>query len=149
MGYQNGVSQNMYLVSQSLEMCIFGCHFCLKSNYIWSEKAEILICCEELLYKVWRHLPTLEKSWDFKFSKSSLEFLRIHIRLTPLLEYAVEQYLWSDSLIAVSSLVSNKDSGLVEQLLEPEMYLCLYGFFKFNFGIQYELILIFRNVESI
>jgi hypothetical protein len=44
----------------------------------------------------------LEKLWDFKFSKSSLEFLRIHI-----LEYAVEQYVWSDSLIAVSSLVSN------------------------------------------
>jgi hypothetical protein len=45
--------------------------------------------------------------------------LRIHIWLTPLLEYAVEQYLWSDSLIAVSSLVSSKDSGLAEHLLEP------------------------------
>jgi hypothetical protein len=59
-----------------------------------------------------------KKTWDFKFSKSSFEFLRIHIWLTPLLEYAVEQYLRSDSLIAVSSLVSNKDSGLVEHLLE-------------------------------
>jgi hypothetical protein len=45
--------------------------------------------------------------------------------LTPLLEYAVEQYLWSDSFIAVSSLVCNKDNGLVEHLLEPAMYLCL------------------------
>jgi hypothetical protein len=69
-------------------------------------------------------LSILEKSWDFKFCKSSLEFLRIHIWLTPLLEYAVEQNLWSDSLIAVSSLVSNKDNGLVENLLEPAMYLC-------------------------
>jgi hypothetical protein len=64
-------------------------------------------------------LSILEKSWDFKFSKSSFEFLRIHIWLIPLLEYAMEQYFWSDSLIAVSSLVSNKDSGLVEHLLEP------------------------------
>jgi hypothetical protein len=62
-------------------------------------------------------LSILEKSWDFKFSKSSLEFLRIHIWMTP-------QYFWSDSLIAVSSLVSNKDSGLVEHLLEPAMCLC-------------------------
>jgi hypothetical protein len=49
--------------------------------------------------------------------------LRIHIWLTQLLVYVVEQYLWSDSLIVVSSLVSNKDSGLVEHLLEPAMYL--------------------------
>jgi hypothetical protein len=70
-------------------------------------------------------LSILEKLWDFKFYKSYLEFLRIHIWLTSLLEYAVEHYLWSDSLIAISSLVSNKDSGLVEHLLEPAMYLCL------------------------
>ena len=66
----------------------------------------------------------LEKSRDLKFSKSSLEFLRIHIWLTPLLEYVVKHYLWSDSLTAVSSLVSSKDRGLVEHLLEPAMYLC-------------------------
>jgi hypothetical protein len=70
-------------------------------------------------------MSVLEKPCDFKFSKSSLEFLEIHIWLTPLLEYAVEQCLWSDSLIAVSSLVSNKDSGLVEHLLEPAIHLCL------------------------
>jgi hypothetical protein len=38
-------------------------------------------------------LSILEKSWDFKFFKSSLEFLKIHILLTPFLEYAMEQYL--------------------------------------------------------
>jgi Leucine-rich repeat (LRR) protein len=70
-------------------------------------------------------LSILEKSQDLKFSKSSFEVLRIHIWLTPLLEYAVEQYLWSDSLIVVSSLVSNKDSGLVEHLLEPAIYICI------------------------
>jgi hypothetical protein len=70
-------------------------------------------------------LSILEKLRDFKFSKSSLEFLRIHTWLTPFLEYAVKQYLWSDSLIAVSSLVSNNDSGLLEHSLEPAMYLCL------------------------
>jgi hypothetical protein len=65
-----------------------------------------------------------KKTWNFKFSEGSLALLRIHIWLTPLLEYAVEQDLWIDSLIAVSSLVSSKDKGLVEHLLEPSMYLC-------------------------
>jgi hypothetical protein len=52
MGYMNDVSQNMYLVSQLLEICISAYHFCLKNNYLWSEKAESLICYEELFYKV-------------------------------------------------------------------------------------------------
>jgi hypothetical protein len=69
-------------------------------------------------------LSILEKSQNFQLSKSSFEFLRIQIWFTTLLEYAVEQYLWSDSLIAVSSLVSNTDTGLVEHLLELAMYLC-------------------------
>jgi hypothetical protein len=38
-------------------------------------------------------LSIFEKPCDFKFSSSFLEFLRIHIWLTPLLEYAVEKYL--------------------------------------------------------
>jgi hypothetical protein len=40
-------------------------------------------------------------------------------------------------LIAVSSLVSSKDTGLVEQLLEPEMYICeeFYAILKSNKGI--------------
>jgi hypothetical protein len=68
MGYQNGVSQNMYLVSQSLEICISGCHFCLKNNYLLSEKAEILICREELLYKVWRnHTFDIEPKEEFEW----------------------------------------------------------------------------------
>jgi hypothetical protein len=36
MGYQISVSQNMYLVSQSLEICISGCHNvvgAIKSSY--------------------------------------------------------------------------------------------------------------------
>jgi hypothetical protein len=76
----------------------------------------------------------LENPWDFKFSKSSLAFLRIHIWFTPLLEYAVEQYLWSDPLIAFSSLVSSKDRSLVDHLLEPAMYLCkdFYGILESN-----------------
>jgi hypothetical protein len=47
----------MYLVSQSLEICIFRCHlFGLKKKQLSkSEKAETLICFEELLYKVWRN----------------------------------------------------------------------------------------------
>jgi hypothetical protein len=49
-------------------------------------------------------------------------FLRIHIWLIPLLEYVVEQYLWSAWLF--SSLVGSKDRGLVEHLLEPAMYIC-------------------------
>jgi hypothetical protein len=68
-------------------------------------------------------LSILEKAWEFKFSKSSLEFLRIQIWLTPFLYYVEEQYLLSDSLIAVDSLVSSKNKGLVEHLLEPEIYL--------------------------
>jgi hypothetical protein len=63
----------------------------------------------------------LGQSFDFKFSKSSLHILRIHISLTPLLEFASEQYFRSDSLIAVSSLVSNNDSVLVEHLQEPAL----------------------------
>jgi hypothetical protein len=49
----------------------------------------------------------------------------IYIWLTLLLEYAAEEYLWSDTLIAVISLVSSKDRGSLEQLLEPVVYLCL------------------------
>jgi hypothetical protein len=70
-------------------------------------------------------LLILETPRDSEFSKSSLEVLRIHIWLKSLLEYAVEQYLWRNSLIAVSSIVNNKDRSLVEHLLEPAMYLCI------------------------
>jgi hypothetical protein len=70
-------------------------------------------------------LSILEKSGDFEFSKCFFEFLRIHIWLTPHLEYAMVQYLWNDSLIAVSSLVSNKDSALVEHFLEQQcIFVC-------------------------
>jgi hypothetical protein len=71
------------------------------------------------LFKVWNNRTIWcfqfkkKKPRDFKFSKSSFKFLRIHIWLAPLLEYAVEQYLWSDSFIAASSLVSNKDVKLI------------------------------------
>jgi hypothetical protein len=43
-------------------------------------------------------------------------------------EYAVEQYPWCESLIAVSRLVSSNDRGLVEHLLEPAMSLCKYSY---------------------
>jgi hypothetical protein len=32
-----------------------GVIFVLKNNYLWSAKNDLLICCEKLLYKVWRH----------------------------------------------------------------------------------------------
>jgi hypothetical protein len=31
----------------------FRVPFLFTNNHLWSGKAEILICCEELLYKVW------------------------------------------------------------------------------------------------
>jgi hypothetical protein len=37
-GHQSVVSQNMYLVSQSLEIRILGCRFCLQSKYLLSGK---------------------------------------------------------------------------------------------------------------
>ena len=52
--------------------------------------------------------------------------------MPPFLEYVVEQYLWSDSLTAVSSLVSSKDRGLVEYLLELAMHICLQGFLSIS-----------------
>jgi hypothetical protein len=43
----------------------------------------------------------------------------------------VEQYFLSFSLQAVNILVSSKDRGLVEHLLEPAIYLCKI-FFKIS-----------------
>jgi hypothetical protein len=83
------------------------------------------------------------------FFKSSLMVLIIDILLTLLLEYAVEQYLGSDSLIAVSRLVSSKERSLVEDLLEPAMYLFkdFYAILEFSKGMTFKLILILWNVE--
>ena len=71
-----------------------------------------------------------------RFSKSSLEFFRIHMWLTPLLAYAVSQYFWRPSLTAVRIRVRIWERGLVQQLAEPAIYLCLCGF-MWNLGIQY------------
>jgi hypothetical protein len=91
------------------------------------------IKCGEIKVLMLSILDTLQ---DFKFSKSFFEFLEIHIWLTPLLEFVVEQYLLSDSLIAVSSLVSGKDRDLVEHLLESAIYLCedFYAILESNKG---------------
>ena len=76
------------------------------------------------------------KVGDLRYFNNSFEFLRIHIWLIPLIEWAVSQYLWRTCLIFVSSFVRRMDRGLVEHLDEPAMNLCLYGFLCI-FGIQY------------
>jgi hypothetical protein len=68
-----------------------------------SVKGRKVIC----FYAIW------ERFCDFRFARSSLEFLKIHIWFTPLLEYVVAQYVWSFSFRAVKMLVRSKDKGLV------------------------------------
>jgi hypothetical protein len=67
----------------------------------------------------------LRKNGDFKFSRSSFGFLRIHIWLTPLLAYTVAQHIRSLSFTAVNIFVRSTDRGFVEHVLEPAMNLCL------------------------
>ena len=81
---------------------------------------------------------TVDGMKRFRFSKSSLEFFRIHIWLTPLLAYAVSQYFWRPSLTAVRIRVRIWERGLVKHLAEPAIYLWLYGFL-WSLGIQYSL----------
>jgi hypothetical protein len=66
----------------------------------------------------------------------------------------VEQYLWSDSLIAVSSLpvVCSKNRGMVEHLLQRIIYLCkdFYSILESNkdMVIQIDAKVILRPLKS-
>ena len=64
--------------------------------------------------------------WDLRLSNSYFVFLRIHIWLIPLLEWAVWLYFWRPCLICVSSFVSRMGKGLVEHFDEPAINPCLY-----------------------
>ena len=76
------------------------------------------------------------KVGDLRCSSNSIEFLRIHIWLIPLLEKTVSHYFWRPCFICVSSFVRRKDRDLVEHLDKPAMNMCLYGFLCIV-GIQY------------
>jgi hypothetical protein len=67
----------MYLLSQSLQICIFSAIFVQIDIIYYRKKAYILIYSEKVLYKVWEnHAANFRQLlWlDFKFSKNSLEF---------------------------------------------------------------------------
>ena len=119
----------MYLCSQWQHTEIDGYHSCGR-NTGWKfpliEKSKGFVLLTE-----W-------KDCAFRFSKSSLEFFRIHIWLTPFLAYAVSQYFWRPSLTAVRICVRIWERGLVEHLAESALYLCLYGFLLI-LGTQYSL----------
>jgi hypothetical protein len=108
MDYQNGVSQNVYLVSQSLEICISGCHFCLKTIIynLKSPSFEFIVrnCCLKCGKIVRFDAVNFEKLRDFEISKSSFGvFENLHLIDTTSGICRGTVFL-SDSLIAVSSV---------------------------------------------
>ena len=66
-----------------------------------------------------------------------VEFLTIHMLLTPLQLVLVLQYLISPSLTVVNTLVSRHDKSFVVHLLEPAIKGCLKETLC-NFGVQYK-----------
>ena len=79
----------------------------------------------------------VDKDLDRRDSRSSFEFLRIHISLTPLLEKLVSQYFCRPSLTSVRIDVNKTESGFVEHLADPAIKRCLYGsLVKFRYPVQ-------------
>ena len=76
------------------------------------------------------------KDCDRRLSSRSFEFLRIHIWLTPLVEYISSQYFCSPSLTVERIVVNTLERCLVEHFEDPAMYRSLYGVLC-NLGIQY------------
>ena len=66
-----------------------------------------------------------------------VEFLTIHMLLTPLQLVLVLLYLISPSFTVVNTLVTRHDKSFVVRLLEPAIKRCLKGTLC-NFGVQYK-----------
>ena len=66
-----------------------------------------------------------------------VEFLTIHMLLTPLRLVLVLQYLFSPYFTVVNTLVSRHDKSFVVHSLEPTIKQCLKGILC-NFGVQYK-----------
>jgi hypothetical protein len=70
MGYQNGVSQNMYLVSQSLEICISWCHLIKPLSVKLQKKDQDIVRAYAMTDDVKDSISDLRNNMDVEFSKT-------------------------------------------------------------------------------
>jgi hypothetical protein len=140
MGYQNDVLQNLYVVSQSLDICISGCHIYLKNNYLWSEKARdfnllwgIVVYSVEKSYVLM--LSISEKSWDFKFSK----YNRVWIRFPGVISETKRKCISNLTWFTISVLLFTITNQLYLYNLAPWSYhICdSIGLFLYLFILYY------------
>ena len=85
---------------------------------------------------VWTDVAVQTSSWS-RDDNRLVEFLTIHMLLTPMLLVLVLQDLISPSFKVVNTLVSRHDKSFVVHLLDPAIKQCLTGTLR-NFGVQYK-----------
>ena len=84
---------------------------------------------------VWTDVAVRSSSWSSDDNKL-VEFVRIHMLLTPFRLVLVLQYLTNPSFMVLSSLVRRHDKSFVSHLPEKGINRCLYGDLC-NLGVQY------------
>ena len=91
------------------------------------------------MYKAESHMSELMLLYGHPVGPDNrlVEFLTIHMLLTPLRLVLVLLYLISPSFAVVNTLVSRHDKSFVVHLLEPAIKRCLKGTLC-NFGVQYK-----------